>query len=93
MVNENSDPLGEIEKIAGNVNKWSSKKTRRVFRKYPVTFSLLVLFGVSGVLHGIEELITITPILDKNPILVLILGLIILVLTGTLYKKLEKKLD
>ena len=68
-------------------------RAKSVFGKYPMTFSFLVLVAVIFVLHGFDELIKETPFLNTHPSVLLLIGLIILVLTGTLYKRLDKRLD
>lgn len=87
------DPLHKIEHTAMRVDNFMKNKTRGVFNKYPITFSFLVLFGVMSVLHGFDEIIFKIPLLNKNPILVFIAGLVILIFTGSLYKRLQKKID
>ncbi len=87
-----NDPLHNIEKITESTNSYMGAKTKGVFRKYPLTFSLLILFGVTSVLHGFEAVIAQVPVLQDSPILVFIIGLAILIFTGSLYKKIDKKL-
>lgn len=87
------DPLHEIENATMKVNHFMESKTQSVFSRYPVTFSFLVLFGVMSVLHGFDEIIFKIPLLENNPILVFIIGLAVLIFTGSLYKRLQKKID
>lgn len=88
-----TDPLHQIEQLTKKTNRLMESRTQTVFKKYPVTFSFLVLFGVISVLHGFEDLINKTPFLNNRPFLVFIIGIIILILTGSLYKKLDKKIN
>ncbi|MEK7586367.1 MAG: hypothetical protein AAB453_00675 [Patescibacteria group bacterium] len=87
------DPLHEIENATMRVNQFMENKTQSVFSKYPVTFSFLVLFGVMSVLHGFDEIIFKIPLLNNHPIFVFLIGLLILIFTGTLYKRLQKRID
>jgi hypothetical protein len=87
------DPLREVEQTTMRVNDFMEKKTQGVFSKYPTTFSFLVLFGVMSVLHGFDEIIFKIPLLSNHPIVVFIFGLFILIFTGSLYKRLQKKID
>ncbi len=57
-------------------------------RRFPIVFSLLVTSGVTATFLGIERLILKYDLFDKSPELILLLGIGILVFTGTLYKKL-----
>ena len=58
------------------------------FEKFPMIFTLLGTFGLVATLYGFQHLIDRVPLLANNPLISLIVGLIILLLTGTLYKKL-----
>jgi len=59
-----------------------------VLKKFPILFTLLVTFGVAATIFGFEGVIMKISWLHDSPFLVLSIGLSILVLTGTLYKKL-----
>lgn len=87
------DPLHEVEKATRELNRLMGGKTRGVFSKYPLTFSFLVLFGVMSVSHGFDSVIFQIPFLNDHPFFVFLLGLIILIFTGSLYKRLQKKID
>ncbi len=64
--------------------------TRSTFAKrYPTLFSLLATLGVIMTFLGIEQLLLTADILERHPMLILALGIAILALTGTLYKKLS----
>ena len=64
--------------------------TRSTFAKrYPTLFSLLATLGVIMTFLGIEQLLLSSEILERHPLLILALGVAILALTGTLYKKLS----
>ena len=59
-----------------------------VFRRFPVLFTLLTTFGVGATFFGIERIITDIPWLNTHPWVIFWSGIALLVLTGTLYKKL-----
>jgi hypothetical protein len=88
-----NDPLQKIENATKDFNQLMGNKTQSAFNRYPLTFSFLVLFGVMSVLHGFDAVIFKIPFLSNHPIFVFILGLIILIFTGSLYKRLQKKID
>ncbi len=67
--------------------------TRSAFRRYPVLFSLLTTFGVVCVLYGLEQILDTIVFIREYPGALFAVGIAILVLTGTLYKKLDRKLD
>jgi hypothetical protein len=65
--------------------------TRRrdtAFKRYPLVFTLLGTFGLVSTLYGVQHLFDKVPLLANDPVVALIVGLAILFLTGTLYKKL-----
>lgn len=60
-----------------------------VLKRFPILFALLVTLGVTATLFGMEQVLMQFALLERYPWLILGLGLGILVLTGTLYKKLR----
>ena len=87
------DPIKEAEDITRDVNNYMRKRGRSVFARYPLLFSLLGTFGVVLVIHGFDGVVKNIPVLNDRPALLLAAGILILALTGTLYKRIEKKLD
>ncbi len=61
---------------------------RSFIKKFPILFALLVTFGVAATILGFEQIVLRIPVFYDHPSLMLGLGIGILVLTGTLYKKL-----
>ena len=61
---------------------------KNVLQRFPVLFLLLVTLGFTATITGMEQLLLQVELLRSNPIIVLIIGIALLVLTGTLYKKL-----
>ena len=89
----NTDPLKQIEYITKQANDTIKKHGRGVFSRYPLLFSLLPTFGVVSVLYGFESMINRFPFLAGRPWLVFIIGILILIFTGTLYKRLQRKTE
>ncbi len=90
MNTEQLDPLKKVEEITSKANKVFAKKGRSVFEKYPLTFALLVIVGATLMSQGIKELLIQTPLFKDHPFIMFVVGVTILVLTGSLYKKLDK---
>ncbi len=65
-----------------------SQKRDTAFKNFPLVFTLLGTFGLVSTLYGIQHLFDRIPVLANNPILSLGVGILILLFTGTLYKKL-----
>ena len=86
----NLDVLEHVENLSNQVNQMMSSRAKNVFRRYPVTFGLLIVFGAIAVHEGLKGLMEDFGLLDVSPWYLVIAGLAILMITGTLYKKLEK---
>jgi len=61
---------------------------KHAFSRFPLLFTLLGTFGVVATMYGFNGILENIPLLVNNPYISLIVGLVILVFTGTLYKKL-----
>lgn len=61
---------------------------RELWRRYPAVFLLLVTVGITATFTGIEQLLLSYELLRAHPIVILCIGVTILTLTGTIYKKL-----
>ena len=86
----NIDILKHVEDLSNKVNKVVASRTEPVLRRYPITFGLLILFGGTILYEGIKGLMRESGLMEINPLYLLLTGLAILTVTGTLYKKLEK---
>ncbi len=58
------------------------------FSRFPLLFTLLAAFGLAATTDGFQRLMTRIPFFANNPYVTLVVGLLILLVTGTLYKKL-----
>ncbi len=72
------------ERVVDRLTK--SKET--AFNRYPLMFALLAAFGLVITNNGIQGVIAKVVWLHDNPYATLITGILILLFTGTLYKKL-----
>jgi hypothetical protein len=84
------DILRNVESISSQVNETMAARGRSVFRRYPLTFTLLALFGVVAVSEGMKGVLESFGIFAGHPWYLLAAGLVILIFTGKLYKKLDK---
>jgi hypothetical protein len=57
--------------------------------RFPFIFLGLSTFGGVAVFYGFEKIIDRTPYLADRPLVILIAGFSVLVLTGALYRKLQ----
>lgn len=58
------------------------------FARFPLLFTLLATFGVVATFYGFQGILEKIPLLSRDPYISLAVGILILVLTGKLYKKL-----
>jgi hypothetical protein len=71
------------EMVSGAI-KYGREST---FKRFPVLFTLLSAFGLVATFYGFEKVIDSFGF-STNPWAVLVLGLVVLIFTGSLYKKL-----
>jgi len=81
------DPKRVTEIPRPVVGKLTSKRNS-AFNRFPLLFTLLGTFGVVATFYGFERLIDKSEILSENPFILLGAGVLTLILTGSLYKKL-----
>lgn len=86
---DNLDLLLHIEKLTEQLNSRMAPHSQSAFKRYPITFALVALFGVVAVSEGIKSILEEIPMLQDSPVYMLLLGLLILVTLGLVYRKLE----
>lgn len=84
------DPFKKAEDVVKKVNDRSEKLSRPVLSKYPVLFGLLIIFSGSAIVHSFEIFFNRIELFHEHPLLLLTLGILLLVLTGTLYSTLNE---
>lgn len=90
MDKEQLDLLKKVETLTSNLNRLFNEKGRFVFSRYPLTFALLVVFGATLVSQGMKDLLLQIHFFQNKPLAMLISGILVLIITGTLYRKLNK---
>jgi len=84
------DPIQQAEKIVRDLNDSAGKYTKPVFKRYPLLFTFLLTFGVISIIEGLKFFFEEIKFFKENPFILILIGVIILLFTGTLYKRLEK---
>ena len=84
-----TDPLKQVEKLSGQLNRGIDKYRKPVFSRFPLLFVLLSTLGLVATLYGFEKVIDSIPLFAEHPWLLLLAGVAILIFTGSLYKKLS----
>ncbi len=64
-------------------------RSQFALKRYPLTVAVVALFGVVAVSEGIKGILESSGFLH-NPVHLLLVGLVILLILGSVYKKLEK---
>jgi len=86
----NVNILKHLEDLSNQINKAMEPRAKNIFRRYPITFGILILVGVTALHEGLKGILKDLGLLDVDPWYLLIIGLGLLLVTGRIYKKLEK---
>ncbi len=78
-----------IDEVQTGIEKELQPVRKSILKRFPTLFLLAVTFGVSLVFYSIEVLLANNPLVNDHPWATLGIGLMILVITGTLYRKLS----
>jgi uncharacterized integral membrane protein len=76
------------EKVVITTDQAFEPIRRSVFKRFPIVFTLLGTFGVGATFYGIERILASIVWLNERPWVILGIGLSVLALIGSLYKKL-----
>ncbi len=82
------DPIKKVTDVRRHGVEQLSKRRDTAFKRFPLVFTLLGTFGVVATWDGFQRLIVKVPAIQRNPVITLIVGILALLVTGTLYKKL-----
>ena len=77
-----------IEKTEAQIEQTVAPIRKSIIKRFPTLFLLTVTLGFTATITGIEQLLIQQQLLQENPLAILLVGLFLLILTGTLYKKL-----
>ena len=84
-----TDPILEAERKARELHDTAGKYTQPVLKRYPLLFAFLLVFSFAAILHGFELLADQFEIINTHPTLLILIGAVVLFLTGRLYKSLK----
>lgn len=76
--------------IPETVHKAFERHRRTAFERHPFFFSTFGLFGLVATWHGFEEVVEQIEIFETYPGLLLGIGLLVLLITGRLYRQLDR---
>ena len=83
------DPIQKIEKTTKNLHDNIGKYSKPVLRRYPLLFLFLTVFSVAAILHGFEIFTDQISLFNEHPTFLILIGILALFFTGTLYKALR----
>ena len=81
--------IKKLDAMGGSLSGHAKRFRDSAFERFPVVFVLLSTFGLVATLYGFEKAIDEIAFFADNPKMILLVGLITLAFTGTLYKKLN----
>lgn len=84
------DLLLRIERLTEELNRRMGAPSAAAFKRYPLTFGLLALFGVMMVSEGLKGFLERIGFLHDKPLYLLAIGLVILTILGSVYRKVNK---
>lgn len=81
--------LDQVTGVEKDLIQKLEHRRERLINHFPLWTALVATFGVVMIFYGFEKLIDRIPLLANNPWILLVTGLVVLVVTGTAYKKLN----
>lgn len=85
-----TDPVRRLEVLVRDLHAQTASLTKPVRRRYPLMFALLLTASVAAIFQGFELWVAQTPWLREHPLLLIAAGLLLLFITGGLYRVLQK---
>lgn len=87
--NKIKDEIKKLESVGSNISDKLKSTRDSAFTRFPLIFLLLSTFGLVATFYGFEKFIDQIPFFINNPHMVLLTGVVTLLATGALYKKLS----
>lgn len=84
-----NDPINPFVKAEEKLVQNAVRSRESLAQRFPLFFGLTATFGLVSVLYGFEKLIDRVDLFVNNPWILLVTGIILLLVTGAAYKKLN----
>lgn len=81
--------IKHLEKMGESVSGKFTHVRDSAFARFPIVFVMLSSFGLVATFYGFEKMIDSIALFNEHPSMILLVGVITLILTGALYKKLN----
>jgi len=89
-MHKEKDPIQQMEEMVKEVHDSAKKYTQPVLRRYPLVFAFLIVFSISAISDGFRLFADDISLFREHPTILIVIGVLSLLLTGKLYKSLEK---
>ncbi len=86
---ETRDPIQQMEALVREVHDVIGARSKPVLKRYPLTFAILLVFSLSAISYGFEIIVEHIAFFDRHPWTLLVGGVLLLFITGSLYRWLE----
>ena len=86
---KNKQEIERLDKRTNKIYELVKNYHTSVFERFPLLFSVLGSIGLALTFYGFEKVIDELPFFADRPEIVLVSGLVILLITGTMYKLLD----
>lgn len=86
----NQDPILHIEQMVKEIHDSAGKYSKPAFKRYPLSFTLLITFSVAAILHGFQLWTDDVSVFHEHPWLLILIGTTTLILTGNIYRALKR---
>lgn len=83
------DPVKYMEDGVKVAHEVFEKQSKPAFRRYPFLFGSLAALGALFVMYGFERFADKIALFSENPGGIFVIGVLMLLMTGTLYKKIK----
>jgi hypothetical protein len=86
---KNIEKIKSLESLTHKLHDKLDNYRQTAFHKFPFLFVALSTFGLTATIYGAEKIIDKSVFFSDKPEILLCSGVAVLLLTGTLYKKLN----
>ncbi len=83
-----NNPLSQVRQKEELVLHNLDRTRQSAVQRFPLLFTLLGAFGLVATFYGFEGIIDRIDLFSDNPVILLLVGVLVLTVTGSLYKKL-----
>ena len=90
-MNDN-DPIKIAEEVVRATDREAGRYAKPVLKRYPFLFSFLTIFSAAAIMYGFELWAGSVRTFREHPSILLILGIVGLIITGSLYKFLKQRM-